>query len=82
MIVRFVLTAILLFLLYTFINALLRILFGNTAVDDKKSGDDQMVPCSACGTYVPRREAVRKKKGGQEQYFCDDKCLKEYKKRS
>lgn len=82
MIVRLVLTAILLFLVYTFINALLRLLFGRTTTEERDAGDDQMVPCAACGTYVPKREAVRKKKRGQELFFCDDKCLKEYKKRS
>jgi len=86
MIVRFVLTAIFVFLVYTFISALLRLLFGGSSSDDGNrdglDGDDQMVQCAACGTYVPRRDAIRKKKRGQDYYFCDDKCLKEYKKRS
>lgn len=82
MLVRFVLTAIFLFLAYTLINALLRILFGNSPVEGKSSEADQMVQCAACGTYVPSRDAVRKKIRGHEFYFCDDKCLKEYKKRS
>jgi hypothetical protein len=82
MIVRLVLTAILLFLAYTFLNALMRIFFGSTPPETRTESDDQMVQCAACGTYVPKREAIRKKKGGQEYYFCDDKCLKEYKKLS
>jgi len=82
MIVRFVLTAILVFLAYTVISAVLRMLFGNSPVDKDSDAADQMVQCAACGTYIPRREAIRKKKHGQVYYFCDDKCLKEFKKRS
>ena len=40
---------------------------------------DIMVQDPNCGTYIPKREAVRARVGGEELYFCSKKCRDEYK---
>jgi hypothetical protein len=39
---------------------------------------DEMVKCSACETYVPRREAIRKNMGGEPLNFCSEACADRY----
>ncbi|OQY16292.1 MAG: hypothetical protein B6I36_10490 [Desulfobacteraceae bacterium 4572_35.1] len=80
MIVRFILTVLFFFLAYTVLNAVLRILMSNVPTQNNDDEVDQMVQCEYCSTYVPKNEAVRKKLHGKICYFCDAKCLKEYKK--
>lgn len=83
MIVRFVLTVLLVFLAYTVINAILRLFIGGAAPPREDDDSvDRMVQCANCDTYVPLSEAIRKKKHGVVYYLCDDKCLKEYKKKA
>ena len=40
---------------------------------------DIMVQDPKCGTYIPKREAVRARVRGEELYFCSKKCRDEYK---
>ena len=81
MIARFVLFALLLFLVYTVFIALVRWFGGKSPDAVKKIDPDQMVQCAHCGTYVPQMDAIRKKKHGKTYYLCDEKCLEAYKKR-
>jgi YHS domain-containing protein len=39
---------------------------------------DEMVKCSSCETYVPRRESVKKSIGGETLDFCSEKCATKY----
>lgn len=39
---------------------------------------DEMVKCSACETYVPRREAIKKFEGGEPLTFCSERCADRY----
>lgn len=39
---------------------------------------DEMVKCSACETYVPRREAIKENVGGTPLNFCSETCAAKY----
>jgi hypothetical protein len=39
---------------------------------------DEMVKCSSCETYVPRREAIRKTVAGEPLNFCSEGCAEKY----
>ena len=39
---------------------------------------DEMVKCSSCETYVPRREAIKKHVGGTPLNFCSRACADKY----
>ena len=39
---------------------------------------DEMVKCSSCETYVPRREAIRKHVDGRPLNFCCRACADKY----
>ena len=39
---------------------------------------DEMIKCSTCDTYVPRRESVNKIVEGQPRSFCSDRCATKY----
>lgn len=35
---------------------------------------DEMVKCSSCDTYVPRRDAINKFIEGETRHFCSEEC--------
>jgi YHS domain-containing protein len=39
---------------------------------------DEMVQDPVCKTYVPRREAIKKRIGGQDYYFCSEQCASRF----
>jgi YHS domain-containing protein len=39
---------------------------------------DEMVQDPFCKTYIPRREAVRRRVGGQEHFFCSEECARKF----
>jgi hypothetical protein len=39
---------------------------------------DEMVRCSSCETYVPRREAIKKTGDGEFLNFCSETCADRY----
>ena len=39
---------------------------------------DEMVKCSSCDTYVPRRDSVRKVIEGEPRHFCSEECATKY----
>ena len=43
---------------------------------------DIMVQDPNCGTYIPKREAVKARVRGQDLYFCSQKCRDEYKEKT
>jgi YHS domain-containing protein len=40
--------------------------------------DDIMVQDPACGTYLPRNEAIKAKIGGRQHFFCSAECKQRY----
>jgi hypothetical protein len=39
---------------------------------------DEMVRCSLCETYIPRREAIKKTADGELVNFCSETCADRY----
>jgi len=39
---------------------------------------DEMIKCSSCETYVPRRESVKKILEGEPRDFCSEECATRY----
>lgn len=39
---------------------------------------DEMIKCSTCDTYVPRRESVNKIVEGEPRSFCSETCATKY----
>ena len=39
-----------------------------------------LVQDSVCGTYIPRREALKLTKEGRDYFFCSEGCLKRFRR--
>jgi YHS domain-containing protein len=39
---------------------------------------DEMVQDPVCKTYIPRREAIRRRIGGREYFFCSEACASRF----
>jgi YHS domain-containing protein len=39
---------------------------------------DEMVQDPVCKTYIPRRDAVKKKIGGRDYFFCSEACASKF----
>jgi uncharacterized protein len=48
----------------------------------ESSADKELVQDPACHTYIPKETALRATIGGEVYYFCSQKCLEEYTRRS
>ncbi|RLB06121.1 MAG: hypothetical protein DRG50_06040 [Deltaproteobacteria bacterium] len=46
------------------------------------SADKELVQDPQCHTYIPKEGALRAQINGEVYYFCSQKCLEEFKKRS
>lgn len=74
--IRLLLLALLFFLGYTLVQALLRGLGGRRQgppPSRTREGED-MVRDPQCGTFVPRSDAVTVTSRGETRYFCSAKC--------
>ncbi len=38
------------------------------------TGGGRMVKCAACGLYVPEDEAISRREGGKEVFYCSRQC--------
>jgi uncharacterized protein len=41
---------------------------------------DILVQDPVCGTFVPRKEALKMVQNGQEHFFCSEGCLKRFRR--
>jgi len=81
---RAILTIIVLIFVYFFVTGF----FPRRFAWRKKAGapknnmrqNDVMVKDPACGVYLPRSEAIRKKIRGEEHFFCTEECVRKFKK--
>jgi YHS domain-containing protein len=44
--------------------------------------EDTMVRDRICNTFVPRRRALVERRGGEESYFCSERCRRAFLERS
>lgn len=51
-----------------------------TVERDRDGVDDVMVQDPACGVYLPRRDAVKRRIKGETHYFCSERCAEDFRK--
>ena len=42
------------------------------------SEPEQLVQDPVCGTFIPRKEALKTTKNGEDYFFCSEGCLKRF----
>ena len=45
---------------------------------ERNQGPDVLVQDPVCKTFIPRREALKTQKDGEEFFFCSEGCLKRF----
>ena len=79
--IRFILFAILCYILYRLIKGLT---LSSPQQPDKHHTSsrptitDEMVIDPACQVYIPKREAIAAQVRGETIYFCSQECMKKY----
>ena len=74
---RLLIVAVLLIVLYFLLRNVLRELRG----DSNRLPDNHMIQDPVCRTYVPKGSAVSARIGGQTYYFCSTGCAESFQKR-
>ncbi|RJR47529.1 MAG: YHS domain-containing protein [Deltaproteobacteria bacterium] len=41
---------------------------------------EELVQDPVCGTFIPRRDALKGQKDGQDYFFCSEGCLKRFRR--
>jgi uncharacterized protein len=81
MIVRFVLYAILIYLIYRIVKSILQTNSYKINKEHLKSApaiSEDLVEDPACHTYIPVTQAYRKEIAGKNYYFCSKECCEGY----
>ena len=75
--IRILIYAVLAYLLFRIIKGLF---FQSRHITKGERGGviDEMVQDPQCGTYIPKRDTVRRVIGGEEFFFCSDRCAAEF----
>jgi len=75
--IKIIFLAVLAYILYRLVKG---VFSPRTKIDRRKAGGviDEMVQDPFCGTYIPRRESVRRVIEGQEYLFCSDECADKF----
>lgn len=75
--IRIIFLAVLAYILYRLIKG---VFSPKTRIDRRKPGGviDEMVQDPFCGTYIPKRESIRRVLEGQEYLFCSDECADKF----
>lgn len=75
--IRVIFLAVLAYILYRLVKG---VFSPRTKIDRRKAGGviDEMVQDPFCGTYIPRRESIRRVMEGEEYLFCSDECADKF----
>jgi YHS domain-containing protein len=75
--IKIIFLAVLAYILYRLVKG---VFSPRSKIDRRKPGGviDEMVQDPFCGTYIPRRESVRRVIEGQEHHFCSDACADKF----
>lgn len=74
--IRLIILALLGFLLYHLVRKITRL--GQGKPREPGGFIDEMVQDPACGTYIPKRDALRRVIRGEEHYFCSKECMTKF----
>jgi YHS domain-containing protein len=78
---RFIIFAILCYLLYRLIKGMLLSAPKKPGGREKAGGPaivDEMVIDPVCRVYIPKREAITARSQGETVYFCSQECMNKY----
>lgn len=78
--IRLILLALLFFLGYTVVQALLRGSGHNRKPDNRTRDGETMVQDPQCGSYLPVSDTITATIAGKKHYFCSKKCRNQYRK--
>lgn len=75
--IRIIFLAVLAYILYRLVKG---VFSPKTKIDRRKPGGviDEMVQDPFCGTYIPKRESIRRVMEGQEYHFCSEECADKF----
>ena len=75
--IRIIFLAVLAYILYRLVKG---VFSPKTKIDRRKTGGviDEMVQDPFCGTYIPKRESIRRVIEGQEYLFCSEECAEKF----
>lgn len=80
--IRFILLAGLIFLLYKIISRSAKSVKpgtnGNSQSRSRSTGGEDLMEDPVCHTYVPVSQAFKKEISGKDYYFCSEKCRDKY----
>ncbi len=76
--VRFLIYILVIFLLSYLLRFIIKSLTSPVKKKDTRAEPEELVQDPYCQTYIPKGLALKKKVGGQVQYFCCERCLKNY----
>lgn len=82
MILRLILGLVLGYVVYRVVRKLREMftLTGPTQQAPKMPQPDILVQDPVCGTFIPRQEALKFTKDGQDYFFCSEGCLKRFRR--
>jgi uncharacterized protein len=74
---RYLILAIALYILYRVVRGVLRI--GRGEPKEQEGGVvEELVQDAQCKVYVPRRDSVERIIGGRQYFFCSEECAKKF----
>ena len=82
MLVRMLIWLIVGFLVYTVFQSFKKALQKPGSPPEKSAQGEDMVQDPACGTYVPRSDAISCQIQGRKQFFCSTACRDQYKEKN
>jgi len=82
--IRLLILALLFFLGYTLVSAVLRSFSGRgrQVPPEKTRQGEEMVRDPQCGTYLPRGDALTAVVRGEKHYFCGRECRRKFQEKS
>ncbi|MGD8985443.1 MAG: YHS domain-containing protein [Desulfobacteraceae bacterium] len=75
--IKIIFLAVVAYILYRLVKG---VFSPRTKIDRRKAGGviDEMVQDPFCGTYIPRRESIRRVMEGEEYLFCSEECADKF----
>jgi uncharacterized protein len=72
--IRLAFYAVLIYFAYTVYRAWRALTRPRPAPQQPRQIQGVMVKDEVCNTYIPKDEAIREVRGGQERFFCSEEC--------
>ena len=75
--IRIIFIAVLVYIMYRLVKGVFSV---RTKINRREPGGviDEMVQDPFCGTYIPKRESIRRVIEGQEYLFCSHECADKF----